>query len=136
MMPAPTTTTSALSRMARLYPKRGLLYHRGQRATCPAQEESSMLHGRMMDFPLTITHFLERSRSLFGATEIVSRMPDRSLQRVTYAGLYRRIAKLANAFARLGVRPGDRIATLAWNHARHMELYFAAPAYGAVLHTL
>jgi fatty-acyl-CoA synthase len=95
-----------------------------------------MLAGRMMDFPLTVTHLLDRSRSLFGRTEIVSRRPDRSLSRVTYDAFYRRVTRLANALARLGVRRGDRVATLAWNHSRHLELYFGAPAYGAVLHTL
>ena len=95
-----------------------------------------MLAGRMMDFPLTVTHFLERARSLFGRTEIVSRLPDKSLHRVTYDDLYRRTCRLAGALARLGARPGDRVATLAWNHSRHLELYFAAPCSGAVLHTL
>ena len=95
-----------------------------------------MLAGRMMDFPLTLTHFVERARSLFGSREIVTRKPDRSLHRTTYDALVRRAAKLANALGRMGVRPGDRIATLAWNHARHLELYLAVPSFGAVLHTL
>jgi fatty-acyl-CoA synthase len=90
----------------------------------------------MMDFPLTVTHILERARTLFPRTEIVSRRVDRALNRVRYEDFHRRVARLANALAKLGVRPGDRIATLAWNHARHLELYFAVPAYGAVLHTL
>jgi fatty-acyl-CoA synthase len=95
-----------------------------------------MLAGRMMDFPLTVTHFLTRAHTLFGHTEIVSRRPDRTLHRTTYADLYRRVCRLSNALARLGARPGDRVATLAWNHSRHLELYFAAPCSGAVLHTL
>src|ERR1700677_715403 len=95
-----------------------------------------MLAGRMMDFPLTLTHLLERARTLFGGTEIVSRRTDRSLHRTTYGDLYRRTSRLANALARLGAKPGDRVATLAWNHARHLELYFGAPCSGAVLHTL
>jgi fatty-acyl-CoA synthase len=90
----------------------------------------------MMDFPLTLTHFLERARTFFPRTEIVSRMPDRSIQRTTYGALYDRCRKVAAALARLGVRPGDRVATLAWNHARHLELYLAVPAMGASLHTL
>jgi fatty-acyl-CoA synthase len=95
-----------------------------------------MLAGRMLDFPLTLTHFLERARSLHGRSEIVSRRPDRSLHRYTYADFYRRVCQLANALRRLGVKPGDRIASLCWNHHQHLELYFAAPAMGAVIHTL
>ncbi len=95
-----------------------------------------MLTGRMMDFPLTLTHFLERARTYFGRSEIVSRQPDKSLHRYTYADFYRRTCKLANALTRLGVKPGDRVASLCWNHHRHLELYFGVPAMGAVLHTL
>ncbi len=95
-----------------------------------------MLAGRMMDFPLTLTHFLERARTFFGRTEIVSRLPDKTLVRGTYDDLYRRTSKLAGALSRLGVRPGDRVATLCWNHQRHLEVYLGAPAMGAVVHTL
>lgn len=95
-----------------------------------------MLAGRMMDFPLTLTHFLERARTFFAKNEIVSRLPDRSLHRYTYGDLYKRACKLANALKKLGVRPGDRVATLCWNHYRHFEVYLGVPAMGAVLHTL
>ncbi|ATB30051.1 long-chain fatty acid--CoA ligase [Melittangium boletus] len=95
-----------------------------------------MLTGRMMDFPLTLTHFLDRARTYFGQSEIVSRQPDRSLHRYTYADFSRRARQLAEALTRLGVKPGDRVASLCWNHYRHLELYFAVPAMGAVLHTL
>jgi len=95
-----------------------------------------MLAGRMMDYPLTLTHFLERARTFHGRAAIVTRNPDRSLTRTTYAELYRRTARLAHALTRLGVRPGDRVATLCWNHARHLELYLGVPAIGAVVHTL
>ena len=95
-----------------------------------------MLTGRMMDFPLTLTHVLERSRTYFGRSEIVSRQPDKSLQRATYADFHGRACQLAHALTRLGVKPGDRVASLCWNHQRHLELYFAVPAMGAVLHTL
>ena len=89
-----------------------------------------------MDFPLTLGHFLERARTYFPRAEVVSRRPDRSLERTTYAEIGRRACRLARALARLGVRPGDRVATLCWNHRRHLELYLAVPAMGAVLHTL
>lgn len=95
-----------------------------------------MLTGRMMDFPLTLTHFLQRAKTLFGRSEIVSRLADGSLHRSTYADLHRRASRLAGALARLGARRGDRVATLAWNHYRHLELYFGVPCSGAVLHPL
>ena len=98
--------------------------------------KTGSLAGQMMDFPLTLTHLLDRAKTLFGRTEIVSRAPDRSLHRYTYADLYRRTSQLAGALARLGVRPGDRVASLSWNHHRHLELYFGVPCSGAVLHTL
>ncbi|AUX24641.1 long-chain fatty acid--CoA ligase [Sorangium cellulosum] len=95
-----------------------------------------MFAGRMMDYPLTLTHFLERARTYHARCEIVTQNPDRTCSRATYADLHRRAAKLAHALTRLGVGPGDRVATLSWNHARHLELYLAVPAMGAVLHTL
>ncbi|MCC7539645.1 MAG: long-chain fatty acid--CoA ligase [Deltaproteobacteria bacterium] len=95
-----------------------------------------MLAGRMMDFPLTVTHLLERARSYFPDTEIVSRRPDKSLVRHTYAEMHGRACQLANALTRLGVRKGARVATLSWNHVAHLEAYLAVPAMGAVVHTL
>jgi fatty-acyl-CoA synthase len=95
-----------------------------------------MLAGRMMDFPLTLTHFLERARTFFSHAEIVTRRPDKTLVRSTYADFYRRTCKLAHALGRLGVKPGDRVATLCWNHQAHLEAYFGVPAIGAVVHTL
>ena len=89
-----------------------------------------------MDFPLTLTHFLERAKTLFGRSEIVSRLPDRSIHRYSFADFHRRASQLAGALARLGVRPGDRVGSLAWNNYRHLELYFGVPCTGAVLHTL
>jgi fatty-acyl-CoA synthase len=92
--------------------------------------------GRMMDFPLTLTHLLERARRFFPKTEVVSRGADGTIVRHDWAQVYARTAKLAHALTRLGVKPGDRVATLAWNHHRHLEAYFAAPMMGAVVHTL
>ncbi len=95
-----------------------------------------MLPGLMMDYPLTLTHFLLRAKTFFGGREVVSRKPDGTLHRYTYADYYVRTEKLAKALLRLGVAPGDRVATLAWNHHRHLEAYYAVPGIGAVLHTL
>jgi fatty-acyl-CoA synthase len=95
-----------------------------------------MIEGTMMGFPLTLGHVLERARTFFPASEVVSRNPDRSIHRYTYRDMYGRACRLANALVRLGVKPGDRVASLCWNHYRHLELYLAVPAMGAVLHTL
>ena len=94
------------------------------------------MHARMMNFPLTVTHLLHRAALYFGRREIVSRKPDKSLHRTDWAALHGRASRLAHALTKLGVRKGDRVATLAWNHARHLELYLGVPAMGAVLHTL
>ena len=76
-----------------------------------------MLLGRMMDFPLTLTHFLERARTFFGKSELVTVLPDKSYCRMTYADFTSRAAQLANALTtKLGVKPDERVATLAFNH--------------------
>ena len=90
----------------------------------------------MMDYPLTLTHVLERSAKLYPRKEIASRLDDGSMHQYTYADFYRRVHRLAHVLRELGVQPGDRIGTLCWNSYRHLELYFAVPCYGAVLHTL
>ena len=91
---------------------------------------------RMMSFPLSITHLLERGRALFPGVEVVSRRADKSLVRHSYADLYVGAEKLARALARLGVKHGERVATLCWNHKEHLECYLGVPAMGAVVHTL
>nr|WP_217635305.1 long-chain fatty acid--CoA ligase [Paenibacillus sp. yr247] len=90
----------------------------------------------MMDYPLTLNHILERAGKLFGTVEIVSRLPDKSLHRCTYADVYDRSRRLAEALQKAGIRRGDRVATLMWNHYAHLEAYFGIPASGGVLHTL
>ncbi len=90
----------------------------------------------MMQYPLTLTSILERAGRLFGAVEIVSRQPDRSIHRTTYAAVYGRARALAAALEQAGLRRGDRVATLMWNHSRHVEAYFGIPASGCVVHTL
>jgi fatty-acyl-CoA synthase len=89
----------------------------------------------MPDFPLTLQHFLWRSTALFPRKEIVTRR-ETGRHRYTYADFGRRVAQLAHALRELGIAPGDRVGTLAWNNYRHLELYFAVPCSGAVLHTL
>src|ERR1700738_2497980 len=93
------------------------------------------MRSTMPDFPLTLQHFLWRSTTLFPSKEIVTRR-EMGRHRYTYADFGRRGAQLAPALKDLGVGRGDRVGTLAWNNYRHLELYFAAPCSGAVLHTL
>jgi fatty-acyl-CoA synthase len=78
---------------------------------------------------------MRRSAMLFGERPIVSR-DGAAVHRYRYAEMLGRAKQLAGALGDLGVRPGDRVATLAWNNHRHLEAYFAVPAMGAVLHTL
>ena len=90
----------------------------------------------MMDYPLTLTQFFERSRRLFASKTLATRRPGQPLFRYTYADFAERTQRLAGVLRDLGVRKGDRVATLAWNSHRHLELYWAIPLSGAVLHTL
>ena len=92
--------------------------------------------GKMMDMPLTITSLIQHAANFHGDTEIVSRSIEGPIHRYTYSDAYQRVQKMANAFIELGVKPGDRIATLAWNGYRHLELYFAISGIGAVCHTI
>jgi len=94
------------------------------------------MQGSMMDYPLTLTQFFERSRRLFARKTLATRVPGRSLCRYTYADLAERVARLAGGLAALGVRPGDRVGTFAWNTHHHLEAYWAAPLMGAILHTV
>ena len=89
----------------------------------------------MMDFPLTLQHAFNRAVRLFPKKEIVTQT-DNGLHRYTYREWGKRTAQLANAMKEAGVVSGDRIATFGWNTYRHLELYFAIPCMGAVLHTL
>ncbi len=93
------------------------------------------MQGLMMDWQLNLTTMLERARRLHARREIVSRTPA-GIHRYTYRDYVDRVDRLRTALAKLGVGPGDRVATFAWNSYRHFEIYFAAPCMGAVIHTL
>ena len=90
----------------------------------------------MMDAPLTIDVVIDRAERWNAGVEVVSRRPDRSLHRTTYKAICERSRRLARALVRLGVSKGDRVATLMWNHAEHLEAYFGIPLAGGVTHTL
>jgi fatty-acyl-CoA synthase len=94
------------------------------------------MRGSMMETPLTLPVILERAGKLFARVEIVSRRPDRSAIRTCYGELYRRARRLADALTRLGLQPGDRVASMMWNHSGHLEAFFGVPCAGGILHTL
>jgi fatty-acyl-CoA synthase len=93
------------------------------------------MDGLMMDRPLLIRDIAERADRLFGDREIVSRTHT-DVERSSYRDVVSRARRLASSLQRLGIGPGDRVATFGWNSRRHLELYFAVPSMGAVLHTL
>ncbi len=93
------------------------------------------MRGLMMDYPLGISHILQRAGRQFGNKTIYSRTPKGMFQ-YSYADLYRRTRRLANALEKLGIAPGERVGTFAWNTHRHLELYLGVPSSGRVLHTL
>ena len=94
------------------------------------------MHGLMMDYPLTLDRIVEHAARLFPRKRIHTRRPDGGAHEYTYADLLRRSRRLAAALADLGVAPGDRVGTFAWNHHQHLEMYFGIPGAGAVCHTL
>jgi fatty-acyl-CoA synthase len=94
------------------------------------------LKGLTSDYQLTLPAMLRRAEALYGPKEIVTRRPDKSFHRYTYADFVRRAKKLAVALGGLGLEKSDRVATLAWNNHQHLEAYFGIPCSGMVLHTI
>ena len=95
-----------------------------------------MLHGLMMQMPLLIAALIEHADKHHGDVEVVSRRCEGDIHRYTYKDVHRRARQMANALDTLGVKRSDRVATLAWNGHRHLELYYAVSGSGAVLHTI
>ncbi|USK40115.1 long-chain fatty acid--CoA ligase [Cytobacillus firmus] len=89
----------------------------------------------MMQTPLTMTQMIRRAEKYFPKKTVVSRTAG-GIQRLTYKEIAERTRKLAESLQKLGVERGDKVGTLAWNHHRHLEAYFAIPCSGAVLHTI
>jgi fatty-acyl-CoA synthase len=88
------------------------------------------------EYQLILPSILQRAQTLYGYREIVTRRPDRSFHRYTYADFVSRARKLAVALKRLGIEDGDRVGTLGWNTYQHLEAYFGVPSAGAILHTI
>jgi fatty-acyl-CoA synthase len=93
------------------------------------------MQGLMQDYPLTIPHLFGRAEQLFSDKEVVTATAT-GIDRVTYGAWAERTRRLGGVLDDLGISNDGRVATFAWNTARHLELYFAAPCTGRVLHTL
>jgi fatty-acyl-CoA synthase len=92
--------------------------------------------GLMQNWPLTVDRILDHAANWHGDREVVSRSVEGPIVRTTYGEVRSRAKKLSNALKGLGVKPGDRVATLAWNTGRHIEAWYAIMGMGAVCHTL
>lgn len=102
----------------------------------PTISSDALLMGQMMSQPLMISSLLRYAKDNYGTTEIVSRRTEGDIHRYTYADCEQRARKVAQMLARLGIKPGDRVGTLAWNGYRHLELYYGISGSGAVCHTI
>jgi fatty-acyl-CoA synthase len=94
------------------------------------------MQGLMQDWPLTVDRFLEHAAEWHPSRQVVTRSVEGPIVRASYAEVFDRAKRLSNALLGLGVAPGDRVATLAWNSGRHIEAWYAVMGIGAVCHTL
>ncbi|UTW44417.1 long-chain fatty acid--CoA ligase [bacterium SCSIO 12696] len=94
------------------------------------------MQAQMMDFPLTVTSVMRHAQRAHATTRVASITLDNPAQEYDWSEAFRRVAQLGNGLKTLGVQQGDRVATLAWNDHRHLELYFAVAGIGAVCHTV
>src|SRR4029453_10878647 len=95
-----------------------------------------MIRTTMQRVPLSSNTLLERAGKIYPQSRGVRGLPDKSLHRYRFADFYRRSRQLASALLAAGLRKGDRVATLSWNHYAHFECYFGIPAAGGVTHPL
>src|SRR4029453_2066581 len=105
-------------------------------ATKHTREGALMLRGLMMDRPLLVSSVIDYAAEVYPDVRIVSQTVEGGLHRYGYAQARQRIGRLANALVGLGIKPGDRVATPAWNGYRPFELYYAIAGIGAVCHTI
>ena len=90
----------------------------------------------MMNYQLTLDKILEHANRMYPHKRVITKRPDGSMHTYTYADMYKRVKRMSKALVKLGVQPGDRVGTFAWNNYQHLELYYAIPGAGAVCHTL
>src|SRR5689334_18524968 len=94
------------------------------------------MHGLMQNWPLTVDRILDHAKMWHSQREVVSRSVEGPIVRTTYGDIHTRAKRVSSALLAMGVKHGDRIATLAWNTARHLETWYGIMGIGAVCHTL
>jgi fatty-acyl-CoA synthase len=104
-------------------------------AYAPENRRSAMLGG-MQDWPLRLTRLFDHAEREHGEREVVGYETDGAIRRTNWRGVVRDARRLASALERLGIKPGDRIATLATNHVRHLVSWFGTIGMGGVIHTI
>ena len=92
--------------------------------------------GLMQDWPLTLSRIIDYAARQHGGREVVSRSVEGPIERTDYATIRTRALKVAQRLVRDRIAPGDRVATLAWNTARHLEAWYGIAGAGAVYHTV
>src|SRR6516162_11794972 len=118
------------------FTRRRICHSKSPNTESPCKIGEEAMLGLMSERPLLISAILTHAATFHGNVEIVSRTVEGPIHRYTYRDAKRRSKQLANALLRLGIEPGDRVATLAWNTFRHFELYYAISGIGAVCHTI
>lgn len=94
------------------------------------------MFGTMMNYPLTVTQILEHAHRIHGDKRVHTLLPSRKVHTYDYTALYRRVKKMANALTKFGIQPGHKVATFASNTYQHLEMYYAIPCIGAIIHPL
>ena len=94
------------------------------------------MHGTMQDWDLRVPHLIDYAAREHGTREIVTRWTDGTIERTSWSGVATEARKLSQAFAGLGLQKGDRIATFAMNHHRHLAAWYGAIGFGGVIHTV
>ncbi|RED14192.1 long-chain-fatty-acid--CoA ligase [Pontivivens insulae] len=94
------------------------------------------MHNLMQDWPLRVSAILDHAAHYHADREIISRSVEGPITKTTWSGIHLQAKKCAQALRKLGVAPGDVVGVMAWNTARHLEVWYGVPGAGAVLHTL
>jgi fatty-acyl-CoA synthase len=92
--------------------------------------------GLMQNWPLLCHRIIEHAAAIHGNQEVVTRSVEGPVVRTTYKQIHERALRVSQALARVGIKLGDRIATIAWNTARHLECWYGIMGIGAICHTV